>query len=290
VDWFNPCEQPLRLWAVTQILIQLSLALVQFAMMWKSPNPDALEDNQARRSRSFSTCRMLSRSLNMMWFIWFLVGTVWAFQALQEDQCSSSAPFLFRICFSITIIQIILLSIIVLLCCCACVVLVLRLAINPAELRPSTSRGATDETIRNLFVKRYRDGLVPKEDANCAICLSAYEDREPLRFLPCHHHYHKDCIDKWLVTNKACPFCKRNVDEPPPTITPHTSITARNPSPTDTPELPPDESIRINISDGNENEDEGDRESGELPRLDFNEELEDEIPLDLRRGRITGVP
>uniref|UniRef100_A0A2C9VT30 RING-type E3 ubiquitin transferase n=1 Tax=Manihot esculenta TaxID=3983 RepID=A0A2C9VT30_MANES len=46
---------------------------------------------------------------------------------------------------------------------------------------------------------------------NCCICLSAYEDGTELRDLPCHHHFHRACIDKWLYINAICPLCKFNI-------------------------------------------------------------------------------
>lgn len=49
------------------------------------------------------------------------------------------------------------------------------------------------------------------EDADCCICLSAYEDGAELRELPCSHHFHCSCVDKWLRINATCPLCKYNV-------------------------------------------------------------------------------
>lgn len=49
------------------------------------------------------------------------------------------------------------------------------------------------------------------EDAICCICLSAYDDGDELRELPCHHHFHSACIDKWLHMNATCPLCKYNI-------------------------------------------------------------------------------
>merc|ERR1711865_385582 len=46
----------------------------------------------------------------------------------------------------------------------------------------------------------------------CSVCLAELEDGDILRVLPCSHHFHKECIDSWLLhSSTACPVCKRNV-------------------------------------------------------------------------------
>ncbi|XP_057477627.1 E3 ubiquitin-protein ligase At1g12760-like [Actinidia eriantha] len=50
-----------------------------------------------------------------------------------------------------------------------------------------------------------------QEDAECCICLSAYDDGAELRQLPCGHHFHCTCVDKWLYINATCPLCKYNI-------------------------------------------------------------------------------
>lgn len=52
------------------------------------------------------------------------------------------------------------------------------------------------------------------EDSECCICLSAYENGTELRELPCNHHFHCNCIDKWLHMNATCPLCKFNILTP----------------------------------------------------------------------------
>jgi len=241
VDWQSACDRPLRAWVLAQIIIQVMMICIHLFIMYRLPS--SLDSNEAQneRMRSLAPVYMVIRILNFLWFTWFIVGLVWTFQALANDTCPSSAPFIFRMCFSLVIIQIVLLSLGVLFCCCSCVVLVLRIVVNPTELRAAPPRGASDALIRSLPAKRYHADLIKKEDASCAICLSEYEEGETVRFLPCHHHYHRNCVDKWLVTNKACPFCKRNIDEPPPP--PHT------PPSTAPPTDPPSSSSSQSTSD-----------------------------------------
>ncbi|KAJ0582287.1 putative transcription factor C2H2 family [Helianthus annuus] len=45
----------------------------------------------------------------------------------------------------------------------------------------------------------------------CCICLCTYDDGTELRELPCCHHFHTTCIDKWLFINATCPLCKFNI-------------------------------------------------------------------------------
>ncbi|EFP74694.2 uncharacterized protein PGTG_00650 [Puccinia graminis f. sp. tritici CRL 75-36-700-3] len=44
---------------------------------------------------------------------------------------------------------------------------------------------------------------------DCAICLDAMEDDEPLRVLAsCQHKYHQLCIEAWLKEHDTCPMCR----------------------------------------------------------------------------------
>jgi len=58
---------------------------------------------------------------------------------------------------------------------------------------------ATDST-RKFFVRR------------CCICMLDFEQDEPIRYLPCMHYYHVDCIDDWLMRSFTCPTCMEPVD------------------------------------------------------------------------------
>ena len=47
----------------------------------------------------------------------------------------------------------------------------------------------------------------------CCICISSYEDGVEIRELPCGHHFHCACIDRWLHMNSTCPLCKLNISK-----------------------------------------------------------------------------
>ena len=54
---------------------------------------------------------------------------------------------------------------------------------------------------------------VSAEDAICCICLGKYKDDVQLRELPCSHHFHVECVDKWLKINASCPLCKHEIGD-----------------------------------------------------------------------------
>ena len=46
----------------------------------------------------------------------------------------------------------------------------------------------------------------------CVICMTDFVYGDPIRFLPCMHIYHMDCIDDWLMRSFTCPSCMEPVD------------------------------------------------------------------------------
>nr|VDC60703.1 unnamed protein product [Brassica rapa] len=80
---------------------------------------------------------------------------------------------------------------------------------SPIE-RSLTSEDAVLLLIIAIFLLRRRCFLVILMQ-ECCICLCEYEDGVELRELPCNHHFHCTCIDKWLHINSRCPLCKFNI-------------------------------------------------------------------------------
>ncbi|KAI9264382.1 hypothetical protein BDA99DRAFT_559648 [Phascolomyces articulosus] len=54
-----------------------------------------------------------------------------------------------------------------------------------------------------------------QEQVSCVICLDSFTCGDVLRILPCHHEYHRDCIDTWLTKkSSSCPLCLQAVRMP----------------------------------------------------------------------------
>ncbi|KAF8735924.1 hypothetical protein AX14_001240 [Amanita brunnescens Koide BX004] len=74
---------------------------------------------------------------------------------------------------------------------------------------PSSSHGTPTPTMYPWF----------ENQVECAICLSEFVKGERIRILPCHHIFHLDEVDSWLIQRKKlCPVCKADVTKPPPTF------------------------------------------------------------------------
>ncbi|KAE8620062.1 hypothetical protein XENTR_v10010087 [Xenopus tropicalis] len=68
--------------------------------------------------------------------------------------------------------------------------------------------------IHHLPKGRYDPGSGPAEKKlkECVICMLDFVGGDPVRFLPCMHIYHVECIDDWLMRSFTCPSCMEPVD------------------------------------------------------------------------------
>jgi len=74
--------------------------------------------------------------------------------------------------------------------------------------------GAGQYQLDNLPSYIFGDGTETGE-CDCPICLTAYQQGEDMRKLPCGHDFHQECIDTWLYKKARCPLCREWVIEPP---------------------------------------------------------------------------
>ncbi|KAJ7944877.1 E3 ubiquitin-protein ligase family [Quillaja saponaria] len=188
---------------------------------------------------SGSVAKHLESANTMFSFIWWIIGFYWASaggQALEQGSprlywlCIVFLGFdVFFVVFCVALACIIGIAV----CCCLPCIIALLYAVADQE-------GASKEDIEQLSKFKFRrvdnneklvaevegplggimtecgtdspmEHALAQEDAECCICLSAYEDGVELRELPCGHHFHCACVDKWLYINATCPLCKYNI-------------------------------------------------------------------------------
>lgn len=186
-----------------------------------------------------SVAKHLESANTMFSFIWWIIGFYWVStggQALADGShrlywlCIVFLGFdVFFVVFCVALACVIGIAV----CCCLPCIIAILYAVTDQE-------GASKEDIDQLAKFKFRrDGDIEKltgdeqgcfggimtecgtdspmehvlsgEDAECCICLSAYEDGAELRQLPCSHHFHCTCVDKWLYINATCPLCKYNI-------------------------------------------------------------------------------
>lgn len=67
-------------------------------------------------------------------------------------------------------------------------------------------------SVKTKTVSKLTDGCATSLCSRCVICMMDFEYSDPIRFLPCLHIYHVDCIDPWLMRSFTCPSCMEPVD------------------------------------------------------------------------------
>ncbi|KAF8057324.1 hypothetical protein N665_1258s0005 [Sinapis alba] len=79
---------------------------------------------------------------------------------------------------------------------------------------------APNDVVDLLPIKQYTKSQ-SEDSSQCYICLVEYEEGDPIRTLPCHHEFHRACVDKWLKEiHRVCPLCRGDIcrHDPPPEL------------------------------------------------------------------------
>ncbi|KAI4343266.1 hypothetical protein MLD38_027794 [Melastoma candidum] len=198
--------------------------------------------SQLRNDEGSSLSKHLESANTMFSFIWWIIGFYWVSAGAQS--LVHDAPQLYWLCiiflgfdvFFVVFCVALACVVGIAVCCCLPCIIAILYAVADQE-------GASKEEIEKLPRYKFRtiaDGekhnadvqgplaglmarcnakdsptqqYLSKEDAECCICLCSYEDGTELRELPCRHHFHCTCVDKWLHINATCPLCKYNISK-----------------------------------------------------------------------------
>ncbi|XP_059661729.1 E3 ubiquitin-protein ligase At1g12760-like [Cornus florida] len=186
-----------------------------------------------------SVAKHLESANTMFSFIWWIIGFYWV--SAGGESLARDSPQLYWLCIIFLAFDVFFVVFCVALACvigiavCCCLPCIIAILYAVAD-----QEGASKEDIEQLSKYKFRrigdieklngqiegpfagvmtecgtdtpvEHSLSQEDAECCICLSAYDDGAELRELPCGHHFHCTCIDKWLYINATCPLCKYNI-------------------------------------------------------------------------------
>ncbi|KAB2001820.1 hypothetical protein ERO13_D11G021200v2 [Gossypium hirsutum] len=186
-----------------------------------------------------SVAKHLESANTMFSFIWWIIGFYWV--SVGGQAMAGGSPQLYWLCivflgfdvFFVVFCVALACIIGIAVCCCLPCIIAILYAVADQE-------GASKEDIDQLPKYKFRkignddkvagdvqgsiggvmtecgtdspmERALSEDDAECCICLSSYDDGVELRELPCGHHFHCACVDKWLHINATCPLCKYNI-------------------------------------------------------------------------------
>ncbi|DBA05051.1 TPA: hypothetical protein N0F65_000739 [Lagenidium giganteum] len=165
------------------------------------------------RERYMPMLANLKYALDLAGLFWFLVGNMWVISD-GGGRCDDGSA-MYRLALWMIVISyakiflpcLLLLALLPIICfCLPCVIRVLSRLQDPMR-----GKGATQDAIDRLTTEQYEATMFEDEDASCCICLNDYELQQELRRLPCKHHFHKECVDEWLMVNSTCPTCRKSI-------------------------------------------------------------------------------
>ncbi|CAF4696974.1 unnamed protein product [Rotaria sp. Silwood1] len=55
--------------------------------------------------------------------------------------------------------------------------------------------------------------------SECSICLETYRSGQEVSILSCSHEYHSSCIKGWMMKNRSCPMCRKDIHNQPQFVT-----------------------------------------------------------------------
>lgn len=85
----------------------------------------------------------------------------------------------------------------------------MRLTEDPDDEEEHVKMAKRIGLIQHLPTGTY-DGC--RKNRECVICMMEFTLGDSVRYLPCMHTYHVECINSWLMRSFTCPSCMEPVD------------------------------------------------------------------------------
>eukprot|EP00741_Cyanophora_paradoxa_P012910 tig00020629_g12466.t1 len=249
LSWGAETSQPLKTWLIVWICVRgFPLLISLLGKAWPSTEPPAslsassgasstpaaasapaaaapasgASDQQQDSSEGFSWKKAFDNLAGSLAFAWWIRGIIFVSRC---DGCKESAYMLWTLCIVLICLNGTLVNLVVAIPCALCLclpcllpILLLVVRLAPRIRRTPGHQAATRPELASLPKMPFGQDLMPAEDANCVMCLEAYEAGVELRQLPCSHYFHRKCIDTWLAIKRTCPLCREDVSRPPPAV------------------------------------------------------------------------
>jgi len=203
----DECDRPLRWWLLAQGLLQLNQLPVRLVLYLsvRSAELNGSSVEACITSLTASPAWRTSKRVALVQYGWFVLGMVWW---MHTESCPG-CPGISKLTASIMLL-------VATRAVAALMVFRMLFSENGREGDEGAPKvmAATPSQIAELPVVRFEADNRSEPGATCSICLCEYEDGALLRKLPCNHHFHRRCVDKWLQRSKRCPLCVHAVDEP----------------------------------------------------------------------------
>mmetsp|Transcript_36128 Transcript_36128/g.84657 ORF Transcript_36128/g.84657 Transcript_36128/m.84657 type:complete len:285 (-) Transcript_36128:106-960(-) len=202
------CNRPLRYWVLVHCLLQLLQAPVRLVFFLRLYHIQRFNGNiqLCVRQLTHSSAWKTSKIVSIVTYGWFILGVVWL---LNSNRCAP-CPGLYRLSLAVifTAVARLLMTLIV-----------FYHSFPPrlqAVQNPPKPKGASQTIIDQMPLLEFSSEMQATEkELSCAVCLSDFIEGDVLRQLPCSHHFHKQCIDRWLKRNKVCPLCLQDIEAAP---------------------------------------------------------------------------
>jgi len=149
-------------------------------------------------------------------YVFCVTSALFVAQLMSTSQCELFNPELYSVCRRFAFLSCLVGNF------CVSLVFWRGQLVRQARQRLAPSRGkrrAAPGAIEQIAAVPYDPALFGDEDGRryageCPICLGAWEPDDDIRVPPCGHAFHKECLGRWLQTDRTCALCRRDVTMP----------------------------------------------------------------------------
>lgn len=178
-------EEPLKAFLIGYILLCAAKAITFFSKNRTFFHIDRIPDFED--NNDISVVSNLVEGCNLFWYI---LGFHWIQQC---DLCKETHPLLYY-----TIFTWLLFGFVTFVAPLIAIVLLLFLV---TYIKPK---------LRTIIYQNESD--VKDGNIRCVICYENYRPGCCVKFLPCEHHFHNECIEEWFHVRDTCPLCKKSTN------------------------------------------------------------------------------